>query len=178
MTNRKHRSRAAGVVLLLGTALAVIAFGRLENQPASDDRSGGITLRHPFALNIEEPRAHNERAPQWRSQPAYGFERQASFSSNELVNLPPKTTRTPTPRRLEPAQRTHRIVEGDTLERLAAKYLGSPERFLELFEANQHLLERPDVLPLGERLIIPPERQAVRPAAVPPLIPLAPLPTN
>lgn len=64
--------------------------------------------------------------------------------------------------------RRHRIVEGDTIQRLAQQYLGDAARAAEIYQANSRLLTSPDVLPLGEYLIIPPiaahhvQRQTVR----------------
>lgn len=52
--------------------------------------------------------------------------------------------------------RRHRIVEGDSIERLAEQYLGDAARYAEIYQANSRLLAQPDVLPLGEYLIIPP----------------------
>jgi len=51
--------------------------------------------------------------------------------------------------------RTHRIVDGDSLPALAERYLGSADRYPELFEANREVLSSPDVLPIGTRLLIP-----------------------
>jgi hypothetical protein len=48
------------------------------------------------------------------------------------------------------------VVEGDTLPKIAKHYLGSPDRFVDIFEANREILTRPDLLPLGVRLVIPP----------------------
>ena len=52
-------------------------------------------------------------------------------------------------------RRSHRVVDGDDLPTLAAKYLGDGDRYLEIFHANQQVLTRPDVLPLGVELRIP-----------------------
>lgn len=52
----------------------------------------------------------------------------------------------------------HRIVDGDTLSSLAQRYLGSSERFKEIFEANRDRLQATDVLPIGVVLRIPVER--------------------
>ncbi len=53
-------------------------------------------------------------------------------------------------------QRKHTIVDGDTLPELAQRYLGSAERYLEIYRANRDLLpEGPDVLPIGTVLVIP-----------------------
>jgi len=49
----------------------------------------------------------------------------------------------------------HKIVDGDTLGDLAARYLGSANRALEIFEANRDLLTDPELLPIGVELKIP-----------------------
>ena len=51
---------------------------------------------------------------------------------------------------------THRLVDGDTLEALAQRYLGSTGRAVEIYEANRGVLSRPDILPIGVELQIPP----------------------
>jgi nucleoid-associated protein YgaU len=60
--------------------------------------------------------------------------------------------------RRDEAQSTHvrhRIVDGDTLQRLAAYYLKSEGQWREIFENNRHVLESPDLLPIGVELKIP-----------------------
>ena len=54
-----------------------------------------------------------------------------------------------------PAARLHRVTDGDTLPDLAQKYLGRPDRYLELYEANRRTLAGPDLLPIGAELVIP-----------------------
>jgi len=49
----------------------------------------------------------------------------------------------------------HRIADGDTLARLAHRYLGSPDRQAEILEANREVLSQPDLLPIGAVLKIP-----------------------
>ncbi len=49
----------------------------------------------------------------------------------------------------------HRIADGDTLSRLAHRYLGSSSRFREIFEANRDRLPSPDLLPIGVVIRIP-----------------------
>jgi nucleoid-associated protein YgaU len=57
---------------------------------------------------------------------------------------------------------SHKIIDGDTLPALAARYLGDAGRAGEIFEANRNVLASPDILPLGRELRIPAkhERQA------------------
>jgi nucleoid-associated protein YgaU len=51
---------------------------------------------------------------------------------------------------------THTVVDGDTLAALAERYLGSPDRAKEIFEANHNVLSDPDLLPIGAELKLPP----------------------
>jgi nucleoid-associated protein YgaU len=56
--------------------------------------------------------------------------------------------------------RTHIIVDGDSLERLAGRYLDDPHRSDEIYQANRELLPSPDLLPIGAELVIPTRRSA------------------
>jgi nucleoid-associated protein YgaU len=55
----------------------------------------------------------------------------------------------------EQGPRIHKIVDGDTLPALAARYLGTPNRAMEIFKANREVLSDPDLLPIGGELKIP-----------------------
>lgn len=55
-----------------------------------------------------------------------------------------------------PAAKTwHRIVNGDTLPKLASTYLGDPRWALLIYEANRDVLVSPEILPIGKELRIP-----------------------
>jgi nucleoid-associated protein YgaU len=69
--------------------------------------------------------------------------------------------------------RTHVVVDGDTLTGLAARYLGSSDRYREIFDANRQLLSTPDLLPIGATLEIPPPGAS---AAFDPVTPESKLP--
>jgi 5'-nucleotidase len=61
-----------------------------------------------------------------------------------------------------PAQpRTYRLRDGDTLERIAERFLGNAERAAEIFETNRAVLARPDLLPVGATIQIPPREAAL-----------------
>lgn len=129
-----------------------------EAVPGSDSQ---LVLRKdsPDILAANEPLAHSlledrEFVAQLPNPPA------------ALIALP-----VPTPPTLEPRpvpempnqyeslidrQHVHRIIEGDTLPRIAAQYLGSAARFREIYEANRDVLQHPDILPIGLELQIPP----------------------
>jgi hypothetical protein len=55
------------------------------------------------------------------------------------------------------ATRSHLIADGDTLDRLAERYLQDPARAREIFELNQDVLRDPNLLPIGKPLRIPGE---------------------
>jgi phage tail protein X len=77
-------------------------------------------------------------------------------------------------------ERTHKIVDGDTLAKLAQRFLGSADRAREIYEANKYLLPGPEILPIGVELTIPPRRNpaATAPGVVSeaPLVPIPPRP--
>lgn len=78
-----------------------------------------------------------------------------------------------------PKSITHKIVDGDTLEKLAERYLGSADRYMEIYEANRFLLPGPEVLPIGVELKIPltakPATSASdNPPSQGPLVPITP----
>jgi LysM domain len=66
------------------------------------------------------------------------------------------------------AGRTHLVVDGDTLARLAARYLGSSDRYGEIFAANRGVLTKPDLLPIGAELVIPPRQRPAPPVELGP----------
>jgi nucleoid-associated protein YgaU len=76
-----------------------------------------------------------------------------------MLGLTPVTRARP-----DAATRRHRVADGDTLRRLAQRYLGSADRFTEIYEANRQLLPNPEVLPIGVELSIPPRQQESPPA--------------
>jgi len=53
------------------------------------------------------------------------------------------------------AEATHQIRDGDSLEKLAEKYLGSRSMAESIFHANRDVLDSPDLLPIGTTLKIP-----------------------
>ena len=64
--------------------------------------------------------------------------------------------RPPSAARLEESVRGHKVADGDTLASLAERYLGDAARSEEIYRANRDVLSRPDALPIGVTLKIPP----------------------
>ncbi|MCC7476427.1 MAG: LysM peptidoglycan-binding domain-containing protein [Pirellulales bacterium] len=64
----------------------------------------------------------------------------------------------PAPIAAEEGPRIHVVVDGDSLERLAATYLDDAQRNREIYELNREVLSQPDLLPIGAELKIPNKR--------------------
>jgi len=64
--------------------------------------------------------------------------------------------------------RPYRIRDRDTLELIAERLLGDKQRADEIFEANRNVLSRPDLLPVGLTILLPPResRSNLEPVAV------------
>jgi hypothetical protein len=106
-------------------------------------------------------------AADWRASgltPAQFVQDSSSGATiNASVSEPPDSvasaaTVSPPPWPVQPeadGPRTHVIVDGDSLERLAGRYLDDSARGNEIYEANRELLASPDLLPIGVELVIP-----------------------
>ncbi|MCS7305323.1 MAG: tail protein X [Thermoguttaceae bacterium] len=68
---------------------------------------------------------------------------------------PPDSPNATAVRRHSTAVRRHRIADGDSLEKLAERYLGSPALAEQIYQANRALLPDPSLLPIGLEIIIP-----------------------
>jgi nucleoid-associated protein YgaU len=64
---------------------------------------------------------------------------------------PPERDKDPTP------SRTHRIRDGDTLDLLAERYYGDRGLAVEIFQWNRAVMNRPDLLPVGKTIELPPQ---------------------
>ena len=54
---------------------------------------------------------------------------------------------------------THTIVNGDTLERIARRYLGDASFAEALYQSNRDRIADPNRLPLGKKILIPAREQ-------------------
>ena len=116
-------------------------------KPAAIKRTFELTnLTPPPPLPIAfQPSSASEPSPagQWRP------------ISREL---PVAAVPRPPDKRQQP--RPYRLRDGDTLENVAERFLGSAARAAEIFDANRGVLPQPDLLPVGTTIIIPPKLAA------------------
>jgi phage tail protein X len=100
------------------------------------------------------------------------------FSAKESHGRSPGDIPAPRPRRLPPvaerrgpataglaAAKRHTIRDGDTLKSLALRYWGDESLSRALFAANRQVLEDPELLPIGVKIVIPPDPPRQSPPA-------------
>lgn len=67
----------------------------------------------------------------------------------------------------EPPADVHVVVDGDTLQKLAARYLDDPNRGWEIYQINRDQLRSPELLPIGAVLKLPDENPLNQSASLP-----------
>ncbi len=124
---------------------------------SGDSHAGGLATDDTMPGSEDMPSS----AP-WRQSQQSGVPRHRVSARSDLAEAGAN----------RPLPRTHRIVDGDTLSGLAARYLGRADRFGEIYEANRDVLRSPDVLPLGALLKIP-SAEEPPPIQVGPMVPIS-----
>jgi len=82
----------------------------------------------------------------------------AGTASPECSGWRPKpVVRVPAPKA---QRRPYRLRDGDSLEKIADRLLGNVQRAGEIFELNRGLLTRPDLLPVGVTIMLPPRENS------------------
>ena len=176
MVSRTTKVIAAGLVLALGTGLAW-PFRRTDelDQPKppvkalvpaaatvptlAEAISAPASVAASFAADVSPPRlAHRPvplapaSSPPVAAPPA---EAAVTIEPKPEVSAPAFVAQPLSP----PEERIHIVHDGDTLERLARRYLGDESRALEIFDLNRGTLENPHWLPIGAELRLPPRAQ-------------------
>lgn len=119
----------------------------LEIQPPANAMVAVAPI--PREQPAKHPTIDNERKPAAASQVAYN-------SPAASPTAEPQPTVSPPPWPVERASmRTHIIVDGDSLTKLAGRYLGDPQQSDEIFALNRSVLTSPELLPIGAEIRIP-----------------------
>ncbi len=138
-----------------GVPLQVPGQQALESFPASALRPLPVTQEPPGeseTVAVEEPLLVATQPPKLPDQyrPLFRPENVEQLNTGG-VGQPPamdvQSTRKPV--------KQHTIHDGDTLESLARRYYGDPERAGDILEANRAVLSDPQVMPIGVKIVIP-----------------------
>jgi len=87
----------------------------------------------------------NTQAPETPYRPVVSDSLRKAETGGAPVGAPPM------PR----GPRTYTVQPGDNLSRIAKALLGDAARWKDIFEANRNILKNPDVIRVGQELIIP-----------------------
>jgi nucleoid-associated protein YgaU len=182
--NRGRVILLAALVVVTGTVIA-LQFRKPKtdqnqpvewsaNQPPSSGLPASGNLASEAPGDAPMPMGHREKCSEV-SKIAPGMSSALAeldrkvFPITDAPAKPPSGTQTPTSTsrstssankvplvEIDSRVRSHCVADGDTLVRLAERYLGSADRSRELFEYNRDVLSSPNVLPIGKELRIPP----------------------
>jgi nucleoid-associated protein YgaU len=174
MVTRKTKLFAAGLVMAAGVGLAW-PFRRTESieplkapaaPPAVEKAlptlatappiSPPISVAASFAADSQAPLPPKSAAP---ASPRQQHDEPPVATQATITPVEPLAKIAPDEPAVEPiensAERTHIVHDGDSLARLAKRYLGDESRALEIFDLNRGALENPHWLPIGVELRIP-----------------------
>ena len=56
---------------------------------------------------------------------------------------------------LAPKQRTYTVAAGDSLSKIAKQFYGNVNQYMKIYEANRNVLSDPNVVKIGQELVIP-----------------------
>jgi nucleoid-associated protein YgaU len=169
---RRNKLIVVTAVLVVGAGLA-LEFRKTgadpstapvapRHAPSGDDSAVSVAASQPTAVT-EQKTAFDGGIQPGVDRPAAPTDSSAALGPI-TAGGPQPTVTSPTaglPRSdlpmvdLNSPERTHKIVDGDTLPGLAQRYLGRADRYQELFECNRDVLKNPEILPIGAELRIP-----------------------
>jgi nucleoid-associated protein YgaU len=117
----------------------------------------------PIGTTSENPAANSTADSSGAMQAGFSNDQQAtpaiqtSFDSSSSLSDGSATVSPPPWPALDDdtGPRKHVIVDGDSLAKLAERYLQDARRGHEIFELNRELLASPDLLPIGAELLLP-----------------------
>ena len=128
-------------------------------EPSEISTPAKLATPPPAELVREEPLA-SVFAPPSPPEIAASFQpRGRHLKVPTETSRPPKIQEAASPSpALEPPRplRRHRVVDGDSLESLAERYLKDRSRYLEIYQLNREVLSDWRLLPVGAELTIPP----------------------
>jgi len=167
----ERRKKIALVVLVLGVGVGVaLQFRKADSDhsPADDPKSpirsdevvasppwqSSDTVKPEAAPAADNSASADDGSIAAHSAPSHQIDPVSTVPRPNLSSLL-EVNRAATMVDLRAPEQTHTLVDGDTLSKLATRYLGSAEHSQALFDHNRDVLRNPDELPIGAVLRIP-----------------------
>ena len=71
-------------------------------------------------------------------------------------SLAPKPAAAPAPKAAAaPSPKTYTVQPGDTLSKISKQFYGESGKYMKIFEANRDKLQNPDLIKVGQSIVIP-----------------------
>lgn len=125
----------------------------VESQAPADRNETTNSVSHVATIRNESPppRISSAYQPLLRPDSSTSEGKQASVTESFPRTTPQSSAVPANDGNAKPNSKVirHRIRDGDSLQALAARYLGDPNRHHEIYEKNKHLLPSDEVLPLN-----------------------------
>jgi nucleoid-associated protein YgaU len=97
------------------------------------------TTPRPTVARHVEPADPGTTAARWLSERSYE----------------PEDAMATEPTNITPAGKTYTVVKGDSLSKIARREYGDANKWRKIFEANKDVIDDPDLIEVGQDLIIP-----------------------
>ncbi|MCK5113710.1 MAG: LysM peptidoglycan-binding domain-containing protein [Phycisphaerae bacterium] len=142
-------------------------YQNTQQAPARERRVENEPVRDPVAVNLSRLRRATPRTPRVdmpQLDSATILHRRDSASTSETPQPQRPQPAVPTPQR---ATKKYRVVDGDTLFRIAQKEYGRANgpKWRKIYEANRNKLSSPSAIRPGQTLVVPSLGQSAPAAA-------------
>ncbi len=136
------------IPIQVNTPTALPVAGSAGDNPLLGARAAPRPLPEDYSLRQPRP---GVLSPLEKEAPIPSLAADYQSGADKITSYKP-----PIPSRRGSGGRVHRIIDGDSIEDIAERYLGDASRAQEIFELNQDILTSPTLLPIGASLKIPP----------------------
>ncbi len=103
----------------------------------------------PDVIEVKAPTLAAPRAP----IDDYAFDDGAGDWT--AAEKPSRTRSVATSQTKAPGGKKHKVAKGETLQKISMKYYGTTKKWPTIFEANRTTLKKPDLIVVGQMLVIP-----------------------
>ena len=134
---------------------AVMTAKQLGMEGSAEERDGKLNFHGTVKSEDEKNRIWNaiKSVPDWQKEVQADIRVKAGAQPQAQQGGASQSIPQPTPAKA--AMKTYTVKSGDTLGDIAKRELGSPSKYMDIFNANRDQLSDPDKIKPGQVLKIP-----------------------
>jgi nucleoid-associated protein YgaU len=135
---------------------AVTTAKQLGMEGSAEERDGKLHFHGTVKSEDEKNRIWNaiKTVPDWQKEVMADIRVKAGAQQPQQGGASP-TQSIPQPTPAKASMKTYTVKSGDTLSEIAKRELGSPNKYMDIFNANRDQLSDPDKIKPGQVLKIP-----------------------